>query len=167
MQESTAQANLSSHLLELHLSHGTDDTTSLGRDCWYAVLQLLKCAGCVARSPCLCLCCVCCCLQLIFFPSAIGSEPDEPAYNSYPHWVRTMCGHAAANLVSETQKGGSEMAASLCVHAFSRQSVCFHHCLRLPSIFCAVLCVLTMSPPPPNKRADPCDSQQPHRQGDV
>lgn len=39
-------------------------------------------------------------VQLIFFPSAIGSEPDEPGYNSYPHWARTMLGHAAANLVS-------------------------------------------------------------------
>lgn len=37
--------------------------------------------------------------ELIFFPSAIGSEPDDPGYNSYPHWARTMLGHAAANLV--------------------------------------------------------------------
>lgn len=37
--------------------------------------------------------------ELIFYPSAIGSEPEDPGYNSYPHWVRTMLGHAAASLV--------------------------------------------------------------------
>lgn len=51
----------------------------------------------LTSTPCGCCCCT---LQLIFFPSAIGSEPDDPGYNSYPHWVRTMLGHAAANLVS-------------------------------------------------------------------
>jgi hypothetical protein len=38
-------------------------------------------------------------LQLLFYPTAIGSEPKQPGYNSYPHWCRTMLGHAAANLV--------------------------------------------------------------------
>lgn len=36
--------------------------------------------------------------ELIFYPSAIGSEPQDPALNSYPHWARTMQGHAAANV---------------------------------------------------------------------
>jgi hypothetical protein len=39
-------------------------------------------------------------LQVLFYPTAIGSEPEDPSYNSYPHWTRTMLGHAAANLVS-------------------------------------------------------------------
>jgi N-carbamoylputrescine amidase len=39
-------------------------------------------------------------LQVLFYPTAIGSEPEDPKYNSYPHWTRTMLGQAAANLVS-------------------------------------------------------------------
>lgn len=37
--------------------------------------------------------------ELVLYPTAIGSEPPAPEYNSYPHWVRTMQGHAAANVV--------------------------------------------------------------------
>ena len=38
-------------------------------------------------------------VQIIFYPSAIGTEPENPGYSSYPHWTRTMIGHAAANMV--------------------------------------------------------------------
>ncbi|MGR7920824.1 N-carbamoylputrescine amidase [Zobellella denitrificans] len=37
--------------------------------------------------------------ELIFFPTAIGSEPAYPEIDSQPHWTRTQQGHAAANLV--------------------------------------------------------------------
>ena len=37
--------------------------------------------------------------ELLLYPSAIGSEPAAPGYDSRPHWERVMCGHAAANLV--------------------------------------------------------------------
>ena len=37
--------------------------------------------------------------QLLFYPTAIGSEPPNPGYSSYPHWVRVMQGHAGANMV--------------------------------------------------------------------
>ncbi len=43
----------------------------------------------------------CLCLmgaELLFFPTAIGSEPMEPAMNSRAHWQTVMQGHAAANL---------------------------------------------------------------------
>jgi len=36
--------------------------------------------------------------ELLFFPTAIGSEPLEPEINSVDHWRITMQGHAAANL---------------------------------------------------------------------
>eukprot|EP01084_Bolivina_argentea_P281991 482599_1 len=42
------------------------------------------------------------CLQgaeLLLYPTAIGSEPHDPTINSREHWMRTMQGHAAANLV--------------------------------------------------------------------
>ncbi len=36
--------------------------------------------------------------DLLFYPTAIGSEPQDPAIHSRDHWQRTMQGHAAANL---------------------------------------------------------------------
>ncbi|SHI14639.1 N-carbamoylputrescine amidase [Ferrimonas marina] len=37
--------------------------------------------------------------EAIFYPTAIGSEPQDPSLDSRDHWQRTMQGHAAANLV--------------------------------------------------------------------
>ncbi|HQT46227.1 MAG: N-carbamoylputrescine amidase [Acidocella sp. 20-63-7] len=36
--------------------------------------------------------------ELLFYPTAIGSEPQDPTLDSCDHWQRTMQGHAAANL---------------------------------------------------------------------
>ncbi len=37
--------------------------------------------------------------QSIVYPTAIGSEPQDPTLHSYPHWIRVQTGHAGANLV--------------------------------------------------------------------
>ncbi|WP_281177540.1 nitrilase-related carbon-nitrogen hydrolase [Rubellimicrobium mesophilum] len=37
--------------------------------------------------------------ELLLYPSAIGSEPEAPGYDSQPHWETVMRGHAAANLM--------------------------------------------------------------------
>ncbi|MFT8872579.1 MAG: N-carbamoylputrescine amidase [Sporolactobacillus sp.] len=37
--------------------------------------------------------------ELLFYPTAIGSEPEDAAVDSQPHWRACMLGHAAANLV--------------------------------------------------------------------
>ncbi|TXR54889.1 N-carbamoylputrescine amidase [Reinekea thalattae] len=37
--------------------------------------------------------------ELLFFPTAIGSEPSQPELDSQPHWQRVMQGHAAANQI--------------------------------------------------------------------
>ena len=37
--------------------------------------------------------------DLLLYPTAIGSEPTAPGYDSEPHWQRTMQGHAAANII--------------------------------------------------------------------
>jgi N-carbamoylputrescine amidase len=37
--------------------------------------------------------------ELIFYPTAIGSEPQDATLDSRDHWQRVMQGHAAANLV--------------------------------------------------------------------
>jgi N-carbamoylputrescine amidase len=36
--------------------------------------------------------------EILFYPTAIGSEPQDPTLDSSGHWQRTMQGHAAANL---------------------------------------------------------------------
>ncbi len=37
--------------------------------------------------------------EVLFYPTAIGSEPQDPELDSKAHWQRAMQGHAAANLV--------------------------------------------------------------------
>lgn len=37
--------------------------------------------------------------EMLFYPTAIGSEPTDPNYNSSQHWRTVMQGHAAANMV--------------------------------------------------------------------
>jgi N-carbamoylputrescine amidase len=37
--------------------------------------------------------------EILLYPTAIGSEPQEPGLDSSAHWQRTMQGHAAANVM--------------------------------------------------------------------
>lgn len=37
--------------------------------------------------------------ELIFYPTAIGSEPEDDSIDSKDHWQRCMIGHSASNLV--------------------------------------------------------------------
>ena len=37
--------------------------------------------------------------EVIVYPTAIGSEPLDPTWDSAPHWQRVMQGHAGANMV--------------------------------------------------------------------
>ncbi len=37
--------------------------------------------------------------ELLCYPTAIGTEPQDPSLDSSGHWQRTMQGHAAANMV--------------------------------------------------------------------
>lgn len=37
--------------------------------------------------------------EYLLYPTAIGSEPASPGYDSMEHWQMTMRGHAAANMV--------------------------------------------------------------------
>ena len=50
--------------------------------------------------------------DLIFYPTAIGSEPQDPNLNSLEHWQRTMQGHAAANMtpIIASNRIGKEIA---------------------------------------------------------
>jgi N-carbamoylputrescine amidase len=50
--------------------------------------------------------------EMILYPTAIGSEPPNPGYDSQPHWEIVMRGHAAANIlpVIASNRIGTEMA---------------------------------------------------------
>jgi N-carbamoylputrescine amidase len=37
--------------------------------------------------------------EILFFPTAIGSEPPDPSYDSKDHWQLCMRGHSAANIM--------------------------------------------------------------------
>ncbi|WMJ88932.1 N-carbamoylputrescine amidase [Anaerocolumna sp. MB42-C2] len=37
--------------------------------------------------------------EILFYPTAIGSEPESPEVDSKDHWQRCMIGHAACNLM--------------------------------------------------------------------
>lgn len=38
--------------------------------------------------------------EILFYPTAIGSEPQDDGLDSSDHWKRVMQGHAGANVVS-------------------------------------------------------------------
>lgn len=57
--------------------------------------------------------------EVLLYPTAIGSEPPSPGYDSQPHWETVMRGHAGANLVpvvasnrigAEQAPGGTEVS---------------------------------------------------------
>lgn len=51
--------------------------------------------------------------EVILYPTAIGSEPGQPDFDSSRHWQRTQQGHAAANMVpvAAANRIGSETVA--------------------------------------------------------
>ncbi len=52
--------------------------------------------------------------ELLFYPTAIGNEPQDPSLDSLDHWRRVMQGHAAANLIPviAANRIGKEQAES-------------------------------------------------------
>ena len=50
--------------------------------------------------------------EMFLYPTAIGSEPPVPGYDSQPHWEMVMRGHAAANIlpVIASNRIGTEAA---------------------------------------------------------
>ena len=53
--------------------------------------------------------------EVLLYPTAIGSEPPDPAWDSSGHWQRVMQGHAGANLVPlvAANRTGHEVGAAL------------------------------------------------------
>jgi N-carbamoylputrescine amidase len=50
--------------------------------------------------------------EILLYPTAIGSEPGDPSYDSSKHWQNTMRGHAAANIMplAASNRVGREVA---------------------------------------------------------
>ena len=50
--------------------------------------------------------------EILLYPTAIGSEPGSPDYDSSTHWQNTMRGHAAANIMplAASNRVGREVA---------------------------------------------------------
>lgn len=67
--------------------------------------------------------------ELIFYPTAIGSEPQDATLDSKDHWQRAMQGHAAANLVPviASNRIGVEhsvAAADTCITFYGSSFIC-------------------------------------------
>ncbi len=72
--------------------------------------------------------------QLLLFPSAIGSEPDEPTLDTRAPWQRVMCGHAVANSVpvAAANRIGDEDGQVFYGHSF----IADHQGSRLAQLDC-------------------------------
>jgi len=67
--------------------------------------------------------------ELLFYPTAIGSEPGNPAYDSQPHWQTCMQGHAAANMmpVIASNRIGTETVAGHDQTFYGASFITDHH----------------------------------------
>jgi N-carbamoylputrescine amidase len=63
--------------------------------------------------------------EVLFYPTAIGSEPQDPTLDSRGHWQRAMQGHAAANLVPvvASNRIGTEAGETCTVTFYGRSFV--------------------------------------------
>lgn len=63
--------------------------------------------------------------ELLLYPTAIGSEPTAPGYDSSDHWQTVMRGHAAANMIPviASNRIGSERGESCTISFYGRSFV--------------------------------------------
>ena len=63
--------------------------------------------------------------ELLFYPTAIGSEPTDGDYDSSEHWRRVMQGHAAANMlpVIAANRIGFEQGQSCALSFYGRSFI--------------------------------------------
>ena len=63
--------------------------------------------------------------ELLLYPTAIGSEPERPGYDSCGHWQRVMQGHAGANMVPvvAANRVGAEEGESCVVNFYGSSSI--------------------------------------------
>lgn len=66
--------------------------------------------------------------EMLVYPTAIGSEPPAPGYDSSGHWQRVMQGHAAANMVPVTASNriGAEAGDSCEITFYGKSFITDH-----------------------------------------
>ena len=66
--------------------------------------------------------------ECILYPTAIGSEPQDPTWDSSRHWQRVMQGHAAANLlpVMAANRIGREVQNSTEVNFYGSSCIAYN-----------------------------------------
>ena len=66
--------------------------------------------------------------EVLLFPTAIGSEPGQPDFDSAGHWQRTMQGHAAANMVPlvASNRVGREAGPTLAMTFYGSSFIADH-----------------------------------------
>lgn len=64
--------------------------------------------------------------ELLFYPAAIGSEPQDNSIDSCGHWQRTMQGHAAANIMPLicANRIGTEQGESCALTFYGSSFIC-------------------------------------------
>lgn len=70
--------------------------------------------------------------EVIFYPTAIGSEPADNEMDSRKHWTRVMQGHSAANIVSRELRVSMSFIAVLLLVACCSRRICASPSLHLP-----------------------------------
>ena len=67
--------------------------------------------------------------ELLVYPTAIGSEPTDPAWDSRDQWQAVMRGHAGANLVPvlAANRTGREVDDGLVLDFYGSSFLCDHH----------------------------------------
>ena len=68
--------------------------------------------------------------EILLYPTAIGSEPTAPDYDSSTHWQNTMRGHAAANimpLLASNRVGREEALRGWYDTFYGRSFIADHH----------------------------------------
>ncbi|MCB1434092.1 MAG: N-carbamoylputrescine amidase [Alphaproteobacteria bacterium] len=68
--------------------------------------------------------------EILLYPTAIGSEPTAPDYDSSTHWQNTMRGHAAANimpLLASNRVGREEALRGWSDTFYGRSFIADHH----------------------------------------
>lgn len=63
--------------------------------------------------------------EVLLYPTAIGSEPDDPELDTGPHWRRVMQGHAGANLccLGAANRVGRERGETCSIDFYGRSFI--------------------------------------------
>lgn len=66
--------------------------------------------------------------EILFYPTAIGSEPQDATLDSRYHWQRTMQGHAAANVMPlvASNRIGTEQGEKLSITFYGHSFIADH-----------------------------------------